>query len=359
MRNTLLSTVFLLFTTIGLAAVITVKQDGSGHHTSIQAAYLAAATGDTVLVYPGIYYENLLIDDPGKNIIIASLNLTTQEDSYITNTIIDGNQSGSVIRIRDTHQTAITIWGFTIRNGTGYGFNRRGGGLYINESSPSIINCIIEKNVAVSGAGIFLLKSHCYLSGVTIRENSAFNVGGGLFLTLDVVINFDSVNKSNIYLNHAANGADISKSYLSPPQIIILDTFTVVNPDTYFIRSNDNMGFPVNDLTVQISHGLIEPIKNDLFVDPVNGSNANSGLTADEPLKTICFAYKKVLPDSVNSNSIFLSNGVYSRTVNGERFPIQSRSYVNLVGECRYNTCLLYTSPSPRDRTRSRMPSSA
>ena len=25
----------------------------------------------------------------------------------------------------------------------------------------------------------------------------------------------------------------------------------------------------------------------------------------------------------------------------------------------RYNTCLLYTSPSPRDRTRSRMPSSA
>ena len=30
--------------------------------------------------------------------------------------------------------------------------------------------------------------------------------------------------------------------------------------------------------------------------------------------------------------------------------------YVRIVGEC---TCLLYTSPSPRDRTRSRMPSSA
>ena len=29
---------------------------------------------------------------------------------------------------------------------------------------------------------------------------------------------------------------------------------------------------------------------------------------------------------------------------------------INLI---RYNTCLLYTSPSPRDRTRSRMPSSA
>ena len=29
------------------------------------------------------------------------------------------------------------------------------------------------------------------------------------------------------------------------------------------------------------------------------------------------------------------------------------------TGEWRYNTCLLYTSPSPRDRQKSRMPSSA
>ena len=29
------------------------------------------------------------------------------------------------------------------------------------------------------------------------------------------------------------------------------------------------------------------------------------------------------------------------------------------IGHVRYSTCLLYTSPSPRDRTRSRMPSSA
>ena len=31
----------------------------------------------------------------------------------------------------------------------------------------------------------------------------------------------------------------------------------------------------------------------------------------------------------------------------------------NLLGIDPYNDCLLYTSPSPRDRTRSRMPSSA
>ena len=31
----------------------------------------------------------------------------------------------------------------------------------------------------------------------------------------------------------------------------------------------------------------------------------------------------------------------------------------NCGGVCACSTCLLYTSPSPRDRTRSRMPSSA
>ena len=31
----------------------------------------------------------------------------------------------------------------------------------------------------------------------------------------------------------------------------------------------------------------------------------------------------------------------------------------NLKATYKYGTCLLYTSPSPRDRTRSRMPSSA
>ena len=29
------------------------------------------------------------------------------------------------------------------------------------------------------------------------------------------------------------------------------------------------------------------------------------------------------------------------------------------IGDTTFDTCLLYTSPSPRDRTRSRMPSSA
>ena len=42
--------------------------------------------------------------------------------------------------------------------------------------------------------------------------------------------------------------------------------------------------------------------------------------------------------------------------VKGVKFNLENEGY---EVECAYDGCLLYTSPSPRDRTRSRMPSSA
>jgi len=52
--------------------------------------------------------------------------------------------------------------------------------------------------------------------------------------------------------------------------------------------------------------------------------------------------------------------GCIVRNYNGDGISFQQSNDVTVVGcICEDNTCLLYTSPSPRDRTRSRMPSSA
>ncbi|MDD3132953.1 MAG: hypothetical protein PHN94_14105, partial [Bacteroidales bacterium] len=73
----LLSTILYLLSSSLSAAVLTVKQDGTGDYTTIQQAIDAVAFNDTVLVWPGTYFENLYIN--GKPLTLASLYLTTGE----------------------------------------------------------------------------------------------------------------------------------------------------------------------------------------------------------------------------------------------------------------------------------------
>ena len=63
-------------------------------------------------LYSGTYTEN--INYNGKNIVVGSLYLTTADTSYISSTIIDGNQNGSVLTINDTDDKAEFV-GFTLK----------------------------------------------------------------------------------------------------------------------------------------------------------------------------------------------------------------------------------------------------
>ncbi len=367
--KTILATLLILLPVLITAQTITVKQDGTGDFTTIQDAVFASINGDTVLVWPGTYYENITLST--KKITLGSLVLTTNDISYRNTTIIDGSQNGSCIYTTSMH-TSVNINGFTLQNGSGYFFPQtgrtKGGGIYISKKndviiencllqnnisdygggvyleegvSQRIVNCIIINNIAIlNGAGMLLgHNSNVFLSGVSVHHNHSYNGSGGIGAAVYNTLTFDSVNRCNLYLNYAGIGCDFGKNF---PKLLDLyvDTLTVFNPDGYFVLAVEPEGDPVYDITCHIQHAVLTPVDSDLYVNPITGSNDNSGLSFNEPVKTIAFANSLIAVDSNQRNTIHLANGFYCDSTNSEKFPINIRPYINYIGESREGTIL-------------------
>ncbi len=324
------------------AQIITVKQDGTGDFTIIQDAVDASGDGDTVLVYPGIYYEN--IDLTGKGIVLAGTWLLNHEDSLINQTIIDGNHAESCVKSLSGSEWTSVI-GLTIQNGFGTNlilirpdFYGDGGGILIKYSLMKVVKCRILDNIARYGGGIFATNSSIELSGNTIVNNWAFRSGGGI-TTGATHIFFDSLQLNNIYLNYASQASDIGVKYNDIISKIWLDTCTVIDPDRYYIGRSSAYGVHIDRPPISVLHGKIDQINADLYVS-VSGDNDNSGMTADDPLKTISFALLKIASDSINIKTVHVSGGIYSPELTGEHTPLQLKNFVNLVGQRMDNTII-------------------
>src|SRR3989338_1530810 len=117
---------------VALATLLTLQTPAQGRpprairvpadYPRIQQAIDSARTGDTVLVAPGHYYENLRLR--GRNIVLASEFLTTHDTSLIGRTILDGSRpthpdSCTVLTIYQFEDSTTLVEGFTITGGTG------------------------------------------------------------------------------------------------------------------------------------------------------------------------------------------------------------------------------------------------
>jgi len=326
----------LLIPLLALSQIRTVKQDGTGDFTNIQDAINMAWNSDTVLVYPGIYFENINFN--GKNITVGSLLLTTGNKSYKYNTIIDGHNNGSCVVVNNNESNA-RLTGFTLQHGSGHkmGWDTtfiQGGGILLDKVNFLLTDCIIENNRAGHGGGVYCFNySNLNMKSVTIRNNYVTGTGGGLSITGDAKVIFDPDARCNIYLNYAARGCEIHKVVENDTLHVYLDTCTVLQPDYHFFSSIQYEGFYIDDIVHDIQHAKLTPVDDDLYVNPVTGNDSAGGLSPNDPLKTIAYAYSKIAIDSNTRNTIHLANGTYSDTLSGEKFPLNIREYINVQGE--------------------------
>ena len=107
-------------------------------------------------------------------------------------------------------------------------------------------------------------------------------------------------------------------------------------------KSNDELAF----LRIEKEY------TNTLLVEQPNG---NFG---DTMMRQFLFdAYRKPLLEQLLKSSDIRLSGIAEKALKETKYHLRhSSEWVIRLGD---GTCLLYTSPSPRDRTRSRMPSSA
>ena len=191
--------ILLLLTGISEAAIINVPDD----HETIQAGIDASEDGDTVLVQPGEYVEN--INFAGHSIVLGSQFLMDSDEDWIGETILDGDESGSVVTIEGGEAAESQLIGFTIQNGSEYygsgvdvyyssavlshlilinnNAARYGGGIAVRSSVSSISHCKISNNYAeVYGGGIYTYSSTTVINNCVVTGNGTDINGGGILI---------------------------------------------------------------------------------------------------------------------------------------------------------------------------------
>jgi hypothetical protein len=139
--------------------------DVPARYKTIQRAIDAASPGDTVLVSPGLYKENLNMRKSVSLISLAGASKTT----------IDGGKREIVLRCEGVDSTA-TIKGFTFTNGVGF----HGGGVLLSSSFVRVEGNVFMRDSARYGGGLCALWSNSIIKDNKFIENRA-TYGGAIY----------------------------------------------------------------------------------------------------------------------------------------------------------------------------------
>lgn len=212
------------------ATVLTVGINGEGNYTSIQEAVNNAQNGDTIVVSPGLYRENVNVNKE-----IAIISKTDVSGDRLNRTYVIGAvPENDVFSIKSNN---VRVTGFHITGGPSGIDAYQEVGLYLE----GVQNCSLNNNTLIlndvgiylnGSQGNFLDNNQIYLgsTGIVLSRSNENKLSSNMVVTNDEGILLEN-SANNTLMNNTAESNDIG---------IFLDTSRTNRFEYNFVSRNSN-----------------------------------------------------------------------------------------------------------------------
>ena len=175
MRYRLFTSVLIFCVLLTASRSLASEREVPGQYPTIQAAVNASGSGDTIIIAPGTYVENVIL---AANLTLRSID--PNDPAIVETTVIDANETDRVLDWEISQSGEfLNIDGLTLTGGVTQGNDSKGGALRSKAGTITIKNCRIIGNQAQVAGGIYSEQGKLTCTDTLFQQNMSHDTNSG------------------------------------------------------------------------------------------------------------------------------------------------------------------------------------